>query len=207
MGCLGSCLRAVYHRMSPYLHRTARIHPGGKATLRGWSRIGQLSSNNTEQRVEVAFLGSSPGECLWSVIDKRIPQSPKQSRLSYGPTVYCYVVSTYDDFHSVSVTARSAPPNQWFCSFFLKERQVLANEVSDLVEQQMNIPLQVFPEIKRWCDSTSLQFIPIDFYWVGKTSGCSMSFLFVSFSATWQWSQDIWISQDIAFWDETVSTS
>ena len=122
MGCAGSCVRAVYSRAGPCVDRTNRIQPE-KETLQELRSIRQSSSNaEQQQRVKEDAVYSFSGEYLWSDIDKSIPQSPKQpSSLSWcGSTVYCYVVSTFEDFHSVSLHAQLHPK---LPQFFFRRRE------------------------------------------------------------------------------------
>ena len=106
MGCIAGCLRAVYHRCSPHLYHRTRVHPEkvpleGRVDIKSRQKPDPDGNCLKEGLMTDETRTSSPQECLWSFIDQRIPQSPKQPKLTHGSTVYCYVVSTHDDFHTV----------------------------------------------------------------------------------------------------------
>ena len=132
-GLIRELFASCHHRMSPYLHRTARIHPGGKATLRGWS-IGTavLEQDRIESRGR--FLSSSPGRMpvvrYWqthSTVAKTIQALVR----TYGILLRCvnlWWLPLGKCLHDQPRPINDSAP------FFSSERQVLANEVSDLVE-------------------------------------------------------------------------
>lgn len=130
MGCVAGCLRSVYHRCSPYFHRRGRIHPEKlpSHSFRGESSNPRRILKDAKQTLIAQTrhaqdnLPASSQECLWSVLDQRIPQFPKQSRTSketQWSTVYCYVVSAYEDFHTVCSVQHTISPTRVLIAYFL----------------------------------------------------------------------------------------